>query len=431
MVKSVMSPIIGIASVEMNQTISILFSEGSSLSARQALSALGPLGYKIDICDPNPLCLGRFSRFVRHFYRSPHASSDPAMYLECIQELLERNHYDVLLPVHEQAFLFARMQGQLRRKAGLALPEFKSFSQLQSKAAFARLLDDLGLPHPKTQFIHSKSELMRVDSFPCYVKMPYGTAGSDVWRINNVTELRAVAEKLVNRGALDEQMEILVQAVAPGILSQAQAVFEQGRLIAVHSTSEWVIGVGGSQSARLSVDHPIVRQHLELLGRHLNWHGAMALDYLYDPANAQPAYIEANPRLVEPMNAVLSGVNLADIVVRLSLGESFADKPVRQGHFDIQSHSMMAILLGLAASGGRRIDLVRTMAQVVFKRQAFANSKEDLTLVEQDLPSIIPLTFVVLQLLASPAKARRIADKAIADYSLSPNAIALICGIGG
>jgi hypothetical protein len=49
----------------------VLFSEGSSLCARQALSALGPLGYRIDVCDPNPLCLSRFSRFVRRFHRSP------------------------------------------------------------------------------------------------------------------------------------------------------------------------------------------------------------------------------------------------------------------------------------------------------------------------------------------------------------------------
>jgi hypothetical protein len=62
----------------------VLFSEGSSLSARQALSALGPLGYRIDVCDPNPLCLSRFSRFVRRFHRSPALGTDPAAYLHFI-----------------------------------------------------------------------------------------------------------------------------------------------------------------------------------------------------------------------------------------------------------------------------------------------------------------------------------------------------------
>jgi len=31
-------------------------------------------------------------------------------------------------------------------------------------------------------------------------------------------------------------------------------------------------------------------------------------------------FIDANPRLVEPMTGVYSGVNLADILVRVSLG---------------------------------------------------------------------------------------------------------------
>ena len=35
----------------------VLFSEGSSLSARESLTALGLLGHEIVICDPNPLSL--------------------------------------------------------------------------------------------------------------------------------------------------------------------------------------------------------------------------------------------------------------------------------------------------------------------------------------------------------------------------------------
>ena len=44
---------------------------------------LGPLGYRIDVCDPNPLCLSRISRLVRRFHRSPALGIDPAAYLRC------------------------------------------------------------------------------------------------------------------------------------------------------------------------------------------------------------------------------------------------------------------------------------------------------------------------------------------------------------
>lgn len=51
--------------------------------------------------------------------------------------------------------------------------------------------------------------------------------------------------------------------------------------------------------------------------------GPLALDYLFNEASGRPTYLEANPRLVEPMNATLSGVNLAD------------SEPFQQAIFDL------------------------------------------------------------------------------------------------
>src|SRR5215470_19881773 len=96
-----------------SRSLRILFPEGSSLSAREALSALGQLGYMIDICDPNPLCVCRFSRFVHTFHRCPSWGTHPLAYLDFLRDLLKRERYDVLLPVHEQAFLFARFHEDL------------------------------------------------------------------------------------------------------------------------------------------------------------------------------------------------------------------------------------------------------------------------------------------------------------------------------
>jgi hypothetical protein len=126
------------------RAVTVLFSEGSSLSARQALSALGPLGYRIDVCDPNPFCISRFSRFVRRFYRSPALGTDPAAYLKFVVDRLRKGRYDVLLPVHEQAFLFARIQEKLTpADRGLRLCELPG-----SGAAAEAAPPNTGLPIP-------------------------------------------------------------------------------------------------------------------------------------------------------------------------------------------------------------------------------------------------------------------------------------------
>ena len=333
----------------------------------------------------------------------------------------------MLLPVHDQAFLFAAAKDQLEPLAGIALTEFAHYAMLQSKADFARFMERLDLPHPPTWLIRNQSQLEALNDFPYYIKAPYSTAGIGVWRIGNAADRAEALSALQKQGLLLGGTDIVVQKVAAGVLSQAQAVFEQGRLIAVHCTSQQAEGMGGSQSARLSVDHPIVRTHLETLGRYLGWHGALALDYLFDPATGQPAYIEANPRLVEPMNGVISGVNLADILVRLSMGESFSQAPLRMGRFGIRSHSLAATLLGIAGRGGSRLQLLKEAAKAVFKRGIYQNSREDLTPITKDWQSVIPLKFIGLQLLINPGRARQIADHAVSAYALKQETVEKIC----
>ncbi len=71
------------------QPLRVLVSEGSSTSAREAITILGlGGGHIVEVCDPSPWCLARFSRFVRKFHRCPGLRDDPAGYLAFVEELL-------------------------------------------------------------------------------------------------------------------------------------------------------------------------------------------------------------------------------------------------------------------------------------------------------------------------------------------------------
>ena len=407
----------------------ILLSEGSSLSARQTITALGLRGYRIDICDPNPLCISRFSRFVRHFYRSPAVGTDPLGYCAFVLDLLAREHYDVLLPVHEQAFLFARMRSRLPAGVGLALAPFDAFLQVQGKVAFARLMERLGLPQPPTSLIRSRSEVAALKRFPGYLKADYSTAGQGVWHVTNFAEQDRAAQALETQGLLDGTHEVVVQEEAPGVLCQAQAVFAQGHLLALHCTQTRGVSVGGGHAARMGVDHPQVREHLVTLGQALGWHGPLALDYLFDETSGQLSYIEANPRLVAPMNAVLSGANLADLTVQVALGAAGSADKITSGAPGKRSHSLIALLLGSADHGGSRRDLLRAIAQAMAGRGIFAESTEDLTPFRTDPLSAIPFAVVAGQLLLRPRSAQRIATSAVNAYSLHAAAVETILAV--
>ena len=163
-------------SAQVPKPLRVLVSEGNSTSAREAITILGLSGHIVEVCDPSPFCLARFSRFVRKFHRCPGLRDDPAGFLAFVEKLLARRHFDVLLPIHEQGFLFARAQPRLQSLVGLALPGFESYRAAHSKAGFSRLLDQLGLPQPATRLVKSADELRAAIRFPAVVKTSVGTA---------------------------------------------------------------------------------------------------------------------------------------------------------------------------------------------------------------------------------------------------------------
>jgi predicted ATP-grasp superfamily ATP-dependent carboligase len=404
----------------------VLLSEGSSLSARQTVWALGIAGHAVDVCDPNPLCLSRFSRFVRRVHRSPHFGSDPLGYLAFVLNLLRRGDYDVLLPVHEQILLFARVRRQIPPSVASALPDFVSLGTLLSKASFIRLLDKLALPHPPSTIVTTPQEVLRtVTGFPCYVKTALGTASSGVWRVDTKEELARVVTTLEVRGWLQSGLELIVQAVALGTVETAQMVCDQGRLVAFHCYRKTASGQRGGMAAKLSVQRPLVREHLEAIVAYLAWHGSVSIDYLLD-AQGQPFYIDANPRLVEPMNAVFSGVNLADLLVRLSVGEH---PGLVEGRSGVASHMLMQAILGTAERGGSRLTLTRKLVRGLAHRGSYAQSREELTPVFQDPPALIALAFVGGRLLARPQAATSLAERTVSDYALSPAAFRVIMSL--
>lgn len=396
--------------------VTILLSEAASTSARQTLYSLGRMGHTIDACDPQRLCLGRFSRYVRRFYRCPSFAAEPQAYLEFLEERLANGKYDVLFPVHDQVYLLARARQRLSRLAGLAVPEFDAVRRVQSKIQFSQLLDELGLPQPPRFIAKNPGELTSCRDYPCFVKLDFSTAGRGVWRVSDAVQMHSLAESLAKDWAPDSQ-GLLVQEVAAGELRVAQAVYHHGRLVASHAYRCREHGVGGSAHAREGIRQPTVREHLEQLGRHLNWHGALHLEYFYEPGSDRIAYIELNPRIGETFNATLSGANLCQMLVDVSLGRTVAAAP--EAPMGVKTHNLLSSALARVERGGGRREVLRELGRAAGHREIYQESEDEIVRPSEDARSLIPFAAVLLQILAWPPSARKIVRGAVDAYSLN------------
>jgi hypothetical protein len=187
-------------------------------------------------------------------------------------------------------------------------------------------------------------------------------------------------------------------------------------LIGIHTFEARRLGVGGMSTARVSADHVIVREHIARIGGHLNWHGPFFIDYFYDAASGRPEYIEANPRVGEPVNALLSGINLPELLVQIARGES--PQHVPPGRVGVRTHNLLMILMSAAHAGQSRLALTREIRQCAAGHGLYENSEDELIRTRDDPLSRLPRFWIILQLLAYPKIAQRIVAKTIENYSL-------------
>jgi len=179
-----------------------------------------------------------------------------------------------------------------------------------------------------------------------------------------------------------------------------------------------------ARAIKISVSRPQVRAHLATIGEKLAWHGALSVDYVLPDDSATPLLIDCNPRLVEPMNAYLAGVDLVGLLLRVSQGEVPAALP--ESRAGVRTHLAMQVLLGCASRGGTRRDILCECWRLLTGRGPYADSAEELTPVRLDWLSAVPLAMIATLLLIAPKLALRLARSGWGAHLLDLGSIRLI-----
>ncbi|MFT4110886.1 carbamoyl-phosphate-synthetase [Propionicimonas sp.] len=393
----------------------VLLSEASSLTAREFTTVLGRSGVEVEAVSSAGLPLVRFSRWCRRVHRAPAPSEDPEGYLHRVDALMATGDFDALLPTHEQAWLFAAGRDLLPHSR-VAVATIDAFDQVQSKTAFATLLDTLGLPQPAWRRVQSAGDLEAV-GFPVWVKTAFSTAGRGVARASDPEQARMLWRRFT---AAAPAVPVMVQACAEGRYAQVQGLFDHGRLLAGAVSEQLAVGAGGSAAARLSVDHPHAIDAIRTLGGHLGWHGGLTLDYLH--LNGHPSFIECNPRTIEPGNAAAAGVDLPTLTIALTRGGDLPEFPLltRAG---VRTRSTMAIALGAAEQRHTRRAILAALTASLRRIPPLQGSTEVLTPVLADPPSLIPFAIAVGTVLAGPARVASLAGATVEAYAVTPSAL--------
>lgn len=411
----------------MTRSRRVLLSDGSGVTGRQTAGILHRAGHRVGVLGSDPLALTRFTRAVSRRHRTGAFGARPIAWLDEAVDAFRSGAYDVLVPTQEQVTVlsWATDAGRLDR-VPTAVPSFDSLRQVQDKASAERTLARLGIPRPRTVILGDGAsggdagDAAGWDLFPAFAKVPVATASTGVIRVDDAEDLRRTLRRWGGT--------VVVQQAVDGPLAMVQSVWDDGRLLAFHANLRAREGVRGGAGNKRSVSIPEARDAVERLGSDLRWTGGLSADVILGPDG--PVVIDVNPRLVEPVNAARSGVDLVGAMLEVALhragrGPSPAVQP--DSRPDVATHQLLLNLLGAAQHDRTRRSVLGELVGATFGTGPYRDSTEELTPPAHDWRTLLPIGVVTASTLVAPSTWDRFASGNVANYAIAPEGWAELC----
>lgn len=130
-----------------------------------------------------------------------------------------------------------------------------------------------------------------------------------------------------------------------------------------------------------------------------------------------PLLIDINPRLVEPGNALRSGVDLVSMMLDVALHRSPTALP--RGRVDVTTHQLVLAIFGAAQHGRGRRGVAAEVVGAMRHLGDYRDSVEELTPVHRDWRASVPVVVAAIATLVSPESWQWFSSGSVANYALT------------
>lgn len=309
---------------------------GDGVSAFLAvIRSLGRQGIEVHVAWCQPNCPSLSSRYVAKFHPLPFCDAEGSWVDELCQ-LLQAEHYDLVLPTNEQSTRALFMHRERLEKASrLYLMDEPAFDVVFDKVKSGELAERVGMRVPKTQLISSVERLDDLESRFAYPLVLKPVSSYDA---KSPTERRNVV-KAYHREELDQQVQRLLGdgpvAVQENFIGRGVGVemlVDRGEILLAfqHERVHQPLR-GGASSYRKSV--PLDAELLEASRRFvaaLDYTGVIMVEFLVNDQGSDWRFVEANGRFWGSLPlAIAAGADFPFALYRLIV---HGDRQFRQSY---------------------------------------------------------------------------------------------------
>lgn len=321
-------------------------------------------GAEIDIAGHESASLGALSNCVASILIYPNPLTEPAAFVDWLEERLVSDGYALVIPVTERTLVPLHLERHRLDQQRIAMAPAPALEIALDKARTVALADELGIRVPYGCSPQSASEALAFAAdhgYPVVVK-PTASIGADsVQRVHlsvsyasDEHQLRARVTHALRHGS------VLIQDLFRGRGVGIELIADRGevRFAFEHQRLHEVPLTGGGSSLRLSVPvRPELLEASRKLMAALNWHGVAMVEFKENPETGEFCLMEINGRFWGSLPlAVAAGADFPAMLLELlTEGDVQARPPARTGIYcrNLQKdmHWMESVLRRNAPTG--------------------------------------------------------------------------------
>jgi D-aspartate ligase len=303
----------------------------------QALGVLRTLARKdipIIMLDSD-LCIGKYSRFKKKFFRSPRPS-DNQSYVDFLIELAKKENIHkerwVIYPNSDEiVYVLSKYRNILEEFYRVPTLAWEVVQHLYIKKNTYQLAGKNGIPIPTTYYPSNLQELVELNlNYPVIIKPSirdnfYSKVKIKAFRINNKEELIKTYKYVCS---IIEPSEVLVQELIPGgpkHLYSCCPFFKNGEVltsVTARRSRQHPMDFGHASTFVELVDIPELQKIAKKFLGLINYYGFAEVEFMQDPRDGNYKLIEVNPRVWGWHTiAIASGVDLPYFLYQDMIGE--------------------------------------------------------------------------------------------------------------
>ena len=275
----------------MSRCQQVLVLDADQLSTLAVVRSLGRSGCAVTAAAASPHAIAFQSRYASRHLIYPDPLQQHGAFLEWLTNTLTNHSFDLVIPVTDRSIVpILTIRNALEALSPIAIAPNPVMEQVVSKCRMHSLAREAGLDVPESWIIKAPAALETItprNGFPLVVKADrslawldgYGQALETRYVMDRAT-LKDIWARYALYGDVLVQSRVMGHGVGLGLLARDGLLvncFQYRRLHELPLT-------GGGSAYRVSEAlDPVLEDQATQLVRQLGWHGAMMLEFKYDP----------------------------------------------------------------------------------------------------------------------------------------------------